>query len=203
MDDEIRAANRKAREERKRSVLEAMRAGYVVQFRSLEEEPPRVVAERVHDTLERVLERDRAKDRTSRSIQCGKGCDHCCKVPVEIFPQEAALLVRAAREAGIELDLPRLVRQSGYSIETWREQPARDKACVFLDEGGACKVYAHRPNACRKLLVLSEPQFCDDDKFGASRAERWISWEAEVLGSAALEVFGARLMPQALLAALR
>ena len=204
MDDELKAAaNKKAREGKKQALLRNMHARHVEQFHSVENEPAPSVAQRVHAALDGVLERDRSKDRTSRAIRCGKGCDHCCKVPVEVFPHEAALLVRAAREAGIELDVPLLMRQSRYNIDTWRTQPTLDKACVFLDDEGACKVYASRPNACRKLLVLTEPEFCDEERHSADRVGRWISWEAEILGSAALEVYGAELMPDALLAALR
>ena len=204
MDDELKAvANKKAREEKKQALLHAMRVRHAERLRGLANEPAHAVAHRVHAALDGVLERDRGKDRGSRSIRCGQGCDHCCKVAVEVFPHEAALLVRMAREAGIDLDVPRLTRQSGYGIETWREQPSRDKACVFLDDDGACRVYEFRPNACRKLLVLSEPQFCDAEKHVTDRVVRWVSWEAEILGSTALEVFGGQLMPDALLAALR
>ena len=204
MDDELKAAaNKKAREEKKQALLQGMHARYVEQFHNVGNEPTHSIAQRVHAALDGVLERDRSKDRTSRAIQCGKGCDHCCKVPVEVFPHEALLLLRAAREAGIELDVPLLMRQSRYNIDTWRTQPTLDKACMFLDDEGACKVYASRPNACRKLLVLTEPALCDEERRSTDRVGRWISWEAEILGSAALEVFGAELMPNALLAALR
>ena len=204
MDDELKAAaNKKAREEKKQALLQDMHARYVEELHVVGNEPAPTVAQRVHAALDGVLERDRSKDRTSRAIRCGKGCDHCCKVPVEVFPHEAALLARAAREAGIELDVALLMRQSRFDIDTWRTQPAHDKACVFLDNEGACKAYASRPNACRKLFVLTEPELCDEEQHGADRVGRWISWEAEILGSAALEVFGAELMPNALLAALR
>ena len=202
MDDERSAANKKAREEKKKALLQAMRDSHLGQFRNLESEPMQSVAACVHLTLDGVLERDRAKDRSSRGIQCAKGCDHCCRIPVEVFPHEAAMLVSAAEEAGIAVDLSRLERQSRYGTETWREQPPHDRACVFLGDNGACKVYAQRPNACRKLLVLTEAQFCDTEKHSGERVGRWISWEAEVLASAALELFGTRLMPDALLEAL-
>lgn len=203
MDDELKAiANKKARDEKKQSLLRAMLAGYVEQFGQLESEPPRAVAERVHAALDRVLERDRAKDGASRAIRCGKGCDHCCKVAVEIFPHEAALLLTAAREAGIGLDIARLKRQAGYGIDDWRAQSAADRRCVFLGEDGACKVYASRPNACRKLLVVTEPALCDAQKHSSESVGRWISWEAEVLAAAALGTFEGKLMPAALLSVL-
>ena len=202
MDDALSAANKKARDEKKQSLLRAMLAGHVEQLRQLESEPAPAVAERVHAALDRVLERDRAKDGTSPAIRCGKGCDHCCKVAVEIFPHEAALLVTAAREAGIGLDIARLRRQAGYGIDDWRAQSPADRRCVFLGEDGACKVYASRPNACRKLSVVTEPALCDAEKHSPESVGRWISWEAEVLAAAALDTFEAKLMPAALLSAL-
>jgi hypothetical protein len=53
------------------------------------------------------------------------------------------------------------------------------------------------------LLVMSDPAFCDADQGATERIERWFSWEAELMASAALEVFGVTLMPKALLAAWR
>ena len=204
MTDQLRAAaNRKARDEKKQALWRAMLVRYADEFRQVQSDDPQSVAARVHDALEAVLQRDRAKDRASREIKCGKGCDHCCKVPVEVFPQEAARLVAAARQGGIALDADRLRRQSSYGIENWGEQPFADRACVFLGDDGACRVYGNRPNACRKLLVVTEPALCDASKNSADSVGRWISWEAEILAAAALELFGAALMPNALLATLQ
>ena len=196
------AANRKAREERKEAHLRGIFNRYADGFREAGGRDGRAIARDTHKTIELVLERDRKRDANSEHIKCRKGCAHCCHEPVEIWPHEAALLVEAAREAGMTLDRARLERQSRYSVETWREQPAADTACVFLGEGGACSAYEHRPNACRKLLVMTDPDFCDAGKHSPDRVGRWFSWEAEILESAALEVFGAGLMPRLLLAAL-
>ena len=204
MTDELRAAaNRKAREEKKQARLRGMLVRYVADFRGFQSADPHSVAPRVHSAMDAVLQRDRSKDRASREIKCGKGCNHCCKVPVEVFPHEAALLIAAARQADIRLDTDRLHRQSRYGIENWSEQSPADRACVFLGDDGACRVYEGRPNACRKLLVVTDPALCDASKSDADYVGRWISWEAEILGAAALEEFGTALMPGALLAALQ
>jgi Fe-S-cluster containining protein len=196
-------ANKQARDERKKAHLQGMFSHYTEQFRAVENQDAPSVARRVHVTIDDVLDRDRKKSATSGDIKCGKGCDHCCRGPVEIWPHEAALLVEFAREAGMELDRARLERQSQHTMDDWGQQPTADKACVFLGEDGACKVYEFRPNACRKLLVVTEPSLCNDEKHPAESVDRWFSWEAEILESAALEVFGAALMPRLLLAALR
>ena len=195
-------ANQKARDERKEAHLRKIMDRYTEQFRAAGNQDAPSVARGVHIAIDDVLERDRKKSATSGDIKCRKGCDHCCRVPVEIWPHEAALLVEIAREAGMELDTARLERQSQYTMDTWRQQPAADTACVFLGDDGACKVYESRPNACRKLLVVTDPALCDAGKHPPESVGRWFSWEAEILESAALEVFGAALMPRSLLAVL-
>jgi len=196
------AANKKARDERKEAHLRAIFDRYAEEFRAAAQQDAQTVAREAHRTIELVLQRDRKKDVTSADIKCRKGCVHCCHEPVEIWPHEAALLAKTARAAGMDLDQARLERQSRYAIETWRQQPAADRACAFLGDDGACNVYEFRPNACRKLFVVTDPALCDAEKHPPDAVGRWVSWEAEVLESAALEVFSAALMPQLLLAAL-
>ena len=197
------AANRKAREERKAAYWRGIADRHAGQFRAAAGGDAPSVAREVHETMDEVLKRDREKDAASGGIRCRKGCSHCCHGPVEIWPQEAALLVKAARDARIELDRARLERQSRQSIDTWRQQPGSDTACVFLGGDGACRIYESRPNACRKLLVVSDPALCDAKNQALDRVERWFSWESEMLETAALDVFGRDLMPRFLLAELR
>jgi len=196
-------ANRKARDERKEAHLRGIMDRYTEQFRAVGNQDAPSVARKVHIAIDDVLERDRKESANSGNIRCRKGCAHCCHGPVEIWPHEAALLLETARAAGMELDQARLERQSQYTMDTWRQQPAADRACGFLGGDGRCKVYEFRPNACRKLLVVTDPALCDADKHPPASVGRWFSWEAEILESAALEVFGAALMPRSLLAELR
>lgn len=204
MTDDIKSAsNRQARDERKQAHLHRMHRRYAEQFRGVGSRDASSVAREVHVAIDQVLEQDRKKSAASGDIQCRKGCDRCCRLPVEIWPHEAALLVETARAAGIELDQARLERQGQYTVDNWRQQPAADRTCVFLGADGACRVYESRPNACRKLLVLTDPALCDTEKHSADSVDRWFSWEAEVLESAALEIFGAALMPRLLLAELK
>jgi hypothetical protein len=200
--DEKLAARRQARDERKAAHLRGIMDRYTALFRAVEGQDAPALAREVHGAIDEVLERDRARDAASAGIRCRRGCSHCCHGPVEIWPQEAALLIEAAREAGIELDRARLERQGRHSVETWRGQTGGDTACVFLGGDGACRIYASRPNACRKLLVVSDPTLCDAANRSLDHVERWFSWESEVLESAALEVFGRGLLPRLLLAEL-
>src|SRR5215471_18865898 len=169
IDESKAAANRAAREERKKAYLRSVMDRYVEQFRQADQADPSALARDVHAAIEAVLERDRQRDPASGDIRCAKGCSHCCSGPVEIWPHEAALLVAAAREAGIELDRARLERQGRVTVDTWRQQPVADRTCVFLGAGGACRIYASRPNACRKLLVTSDPGLCDAERNALDR----------------------------------
>jgi Fe-S-cluster containining protein len=195
-------AKRRARIEAKETYLRRMLDRYADRFRAAAGRDAEAVAGEAHATIDELLDRERAKSASSNAIQCRKGCSHCCSNPVEIWPQEAVLLVEAAREAGVELDTARLERQGKRTIGDWRLQPKADRACVFLGVDGACRVYASRPNACRKLLVLGDPARCDTENYTPDDTERWFSWEAEMMELAALDTFGRGLMPGMLLAAL-
>jgi len=201
-DDSKSAANRAARNEKKEAYLRAIYDRYTTEFRATGDRDAMAVARNTHMAMDELLQRDRAKNPGSENIQCGKGCNHCCREAVEIWPQEAALLAGVVRDTGMTLDMARLERQSQFTVDTWRQQPMADKACLFLGSDGACTVYESRPNACRKLLVVTDPALCDAEQSKPDSVGRWFSWEAELMESAALEVFGAALLPGALLAAL-
>jgi len=203
---------RKARDEQKARYLRRLADGHAERFRAMAGRDAMAVAGETHAAMDEMLARDRKRDPASAEIACRRGCSHCCSNPVEIWPQEAVLLVAAAREAGIALDAAKLGRQAGQTIESWLQQPAADRACVFLGGDGACRVYDSRPNACRKLLVTSDPALCDTNRPSApithhpspvTGVERWFSWEAEMLELAALETLGRGLMPGLLLAVLK
>jgi Fe-S-cluster containining protein len=203
MSDDTRSiANQQARDQKKEAYLRAIHDRYAEQFRMTADQDAISVARATHAAMDVVLERDRQKDGDSSGIRCGKGCSHCCHEPVEIWAHEAALLVAIARAAGMTLDRTRLERQSRYNAENWRQQSVQDRACGFLGADGACTVYEFRPNVCRKLLVVTDPALCDTSNGQPDSVGRWFSWEAELMESAALEMFGASVMPKALLAAL-
>ncbi|MBM3372515.1 MAG: YkgJ family cysteine cluster protein [Betaproteobacteria bacterium] len=186
---------------RRMAELRALYEGHVARLRAATDAAPLQLAREAHAEMDRLLEQDRRLPGAA-AVRCHKGCSHCCHGPVEIRPHEAHLLVEHLRSAGRALDRDKLERQSAFSVDTWREQPAADQACVFLDAEGGCSVYDIRPNACRKLLVTSDPQHCDISRGEYEQIERRFCWEAEMLESAALEVFGLQLIPRALRAVL-
>ena len=204
MDDDIDPADSQTeRAQKKEAWLRMVYERNLVQCRAADTQDAPGLARKAHAAMDTQLEQDSATLPDGKQIRCSKGCSHCCHGPVEIWPQEAALLVQFVHDAGLKPDLALLERQSRYSVDTWREQPAADQACVFLGDGGDCTVYASRPNTCRKLLVMSDPAFCDARQGRMDEVDRWFSWEAEMMEVAALEVFGMALLPRAVLQALQ
>lgn len=75
-------------------------------------------------------------------LRCGRGCSSCCVDDISVFRIEAEY-VRHHRGD--------LVRDA---------MPHAEGACAFLDSGGACRIYEHRPYVCRTQgypLRWSEP----------------------------------------------
>lgn len=64
-------------------------------------------------------------------LRCRSGCSACCSDGLSVFAIEAALIERHHREL--------LVRGA----------PGGEGACAFLDDDGACRIYAQRPYVCR------------------------------------------------------
>lgn len=204
MDNDFDAADSQAERKRKKAAwLRTVYERHLAQFRAADTRDALALARDAHAAMDRQLQQDSATLPDGNAIRCGKGCSHCCHGPVEIWPQEAALLAQFVHDSGITPDLALLERQSRYTMESWREQAVADQACVFLDAKGACSVYAARPNTCRKLLVMSEPAWCDARQGRMDDVDRWFSWEAEMMEVAALEVFGMALLPRAVLQALQ
>ncbi len=79
---------------------------------------------------------------------CGLGCDGCCRRLAEI-----PLLTKAEWDLLWEAlaALPQeQFREIGQDIAALAEQSSRPIVCPLLDRSaGACRVYAHRPVACR------------------------------------------------------
>lgn len=64
-------------------------------------------------------------------LKCGRGCSGCCTDGISVFEIEAAYL------------------REQYANWLPVAVPHPPGACAFLDEQGACRVYAHRPYVCR------------------------------------------------------
>jgi Fe-S-cluster containining protein len=168
---------------------------------SLNVEPQRI-AYTVHEIVEEHMAHMVATSEHGPHISCRPGCGACCHLRVDVFPQEARLLRRAAEAAGVVIDRARLARQAGQTVETWTGLSRDDRRCVFLGDDQRCQVYEHRPNACRKYAVRNDPDDCDMDKHPGGRVAIVFSVEAEIVQSAAMTEYGAAPLPDALARAL-
>jgi len=162
-------------------------------------EAPERVAFTVHEIIDQRIERMKATSKHGRDIKCQQGCAACCHQSVDIFAHEAELLWMVAREQGIDVDPALLARQALKDDVTWHELSIEDQRCVFLADGRTCRAYEHRPGACRKYHVLSDPDLCDMVKHPGGKVGIVFDMEAEILHSAAMTVYGAGNMAAMLL----
>lgn len=136
------------------------------------------------------------------TVQCRSGCASCCRLMITVFPDEAALAVLAARDAGIELDREKLQRQAlAATVDEWRGLSREDRTCVFLRDE-QCSIYEYRPAACRKYMVVTPPEFCDTDRHPGYEVGMLAVAMAEAIMSAAITVWGESKFAPALLAAM-
>ena len=96
----------------------------------------------LHADLDR--EAERLERLHAERLQCGRGCAACCL---------DGLTVRAVEAERIRAAHPELLRDGA---------PGPEGGCAFLDEDGACRIYADRPSVCRSqglpLRVLFETE---------------------------------------------
>lgn len=95
---------------------------------------------------------------------CKEGCSLCCHTEVSVTMDEAELLAKRVRE-GLNIDLDKLRFQAeSAQKDDYFKMKFEDRRCVFLDEKGACRVYADRPSVCRTNAVIGTNEQCDTSK---------------------------------------
>lgn len=168
-------------------------------LRAVPRNKPESIAHTVHCVIDERIADMRARSDNGRHIRCGRGCAACCWMSVDVFPQEAVLLHRIADENGVTIDRQRLARQAEKTTATWHELAPEDRACPFLGENRACRVYEHRPSACRKYHVKTDPAFCNVIERPGAPVGIVFDIEAEIVHSAAMTTFGIGTMAKMLL----
>ncbi len=115
----------------------------------------------VHKKIDEEITTLFEDDSVGKLIQCKKGCSACCHSQVAITEDEAHQLVSLIEE-GTKIDWTRLWVQAkvGNKTDEFMKIPYSMRACVFLDEKGACSIYESRPSVCRTNYVISHPDDC-------------------------------------------
>lgn len=139
------------------SVIVAVRSLFEKYTQTLSDAAPgKARAIRLHGLIDQAMEVAK-----SLPVSCRKGCGGCCHFAVEVTTDEAELL-RNLLEAGIGIDLGKLARQSELELDSaaWGVPWSDETRCVFLGPDFECRIYEHRPIACRKLLVTTPADLC-------------------------------------------
>ena len=188
--------------ERERGVLGEMHLHYEAEVRRMVSEghEPWNIAHTLNLVIDRSVA-DTLKTKNGRKVQCSRGCAACCKLHVSITREEAALLLVAIEQKAVRVDWAKLERQSAHGLPTWNQQSPADRRCVFLNDREECSVYEHRPSACRKYMVASDPKRCNTIKFPGGQVSSVVPVEGEAVASAMLTVLEWGSMPRMLLAA--
>lgn len=103
------------------------------------------------------------------TVHCGRGCLNCCSLAVHASFAEALRVADALNErhaTALEKHVARLQEHlAGVSeLRSYlRLHRQTIGACPFLEEDGACGVYAARPYACRALLSTRPAEWCGID----------------------------------------
>ncbi|QDK42941.1 hypothetical protein DOM21_16075 [Bacteriovorax stolpii] len=116
----------------------------------------------VHNVVDECNKEVFAHPLLKEFVPCKAGCSGCCHTQVSVTEDEAELLLHNIDE-GVVIDYNRLSLQSeaGNEAADFYKLSYKDRACVFLDENGACKVYKDRPSVCRTNAVVGEASQCD------------------------------------------
>lgn len=183
--------------EAQRQFLAEMHSHFLGEFTRVRKDDPVSVAASVHAVIDDEVARQAVEDAANFArVQCREGCAHCCKQNVTITRPEARLALEYAREQGVTVDWDRVKRQASHAgAAAWTRQPVADMACAFLGPDDRCRIYKHRPAACRKLYAVSDPADCDIVANPGTQVLFWAPPTVEVVASAAYTVFESASMP--------
>lgn len=115
--------------------------------------------------------------RASAMASCRRGCAGCCHNLVGATLAEGVLLAsRLTEDPALAVDAGAIVsalqRQlkliGGLDASKSYGYLSAKEPCAFLDRtSNECRVYEHRPVACRTYYVVSDPEQCSPDRPGA------------------------------------
>ena len=117
-------------------------------------------------------------------IACGIGCAACCEEPIMIYLPEAHLIARwlaRPENAPAREKFAAAYQRWRAAAGDWPDKLAEDypdaekfragheagwrlrNPCAFLDEQGACTIYAVRPTVCRNAHAVDDAARCRGD----------------------------------------
>lgn len=143
------------------------------------------IAHSFHLAMDRLIDDAR---KNPPPISCRKGCAHCCHIEVHCTPDEAELLLYAAKTESIDIDWVRVEHQA--KVTKWRQLDYKARRCVFLGADNTCQVYEYRPMTCRKHMVASAPEQCNSQKYPAGDIVVMTANRAEMMASALFSAHG-------------
>lgn len=92
------------------------------------------------------------------SLDCKRGCNHCCHWTVSVSDAEAALIRKTLKKHPQKKRLEQRLKQTAEKIKGM-DPAQRGQAkipCAFLDDkDGACSIYEVRPLSCRAYTSSS------------------------------------------------
>lgn len=92
-------------------------------------------------------------------VSCRKGCNFCCSLEIDAYPEEVAIILKYCKKQNIQVDWQYLAKQAAFSPED-RMVSVEYGPCVFLKDG-LCSIYPVRPIACRKYIVVTPQEYCN------------------------------------------
>ena len=186
--------------ERDRTTLGEMHLHYEAEIRRMVDEgtEPQNIAHTINLIVDRSVA-ETLKTKNGRRVKCKRGCAACCCIHVSITGEEAVLLLIAAEQKRVAIDWDKVERQSEHRLATWKDLSPGDRRCVFLDDRNECRVYEHRPAACRKYMVASDPKNCNTYKYPGRDVAVVAAVEGEAVTSAMLGILDWGSMPRMLL----
>lgn len=132
-----------------------------------------------HQEIDRQIEVLFQDPAVARHSSCKRGCSACCHSQVSINQDEAELLALKVLRGEITIDIARLAKQkdAGDAAAKWYQIAYKERGCVFLDDDGACQIYANRPGVCRTNYAVSAPELCSTED-GVEKPHRLLTTQA-------------------------
>jgi len=187
--------------EKRHSYINTIRAGldhYIEEYkRALKYEEPQNVACGFYGLVDEKLKEQSVSDFAS----CKKSCNFCCRIAVNISKEEAYLLRNEFKDIVNEKQSQLAIQKSCKTAEDWNKLSYKDKACIFLGDDGACRVYQYRPISCRKYHVASPAERCDNEINPEGIVAGLVHDEVEIIASAIINVSEVKLLPEMILKA--